>query len=87
VQKLPFDLDDTTVQRAKQLIRESQKKMKATELAKIVNCEPYEATHLIKTTPLMDLYDDESALTLQSIMHTVPDEVTTGISEATTFAS
>jgi len=48
------DLAEDQVEDARMLIRQTNKKIPASELAERFKIKPYEATMLIKTTPLME---------------------------------
>jgi len=59
------ELDVEVIEDAKMLIRQSNKKINGSEIAEALKIKPYQATYLIKTTPLLEFanmsnHDDTS---------------------------
>ena len=64
-------LTPEVVQDARILIRQSNKKITASELARTLRIKPFEATHLIKTTPLLEFHNVQAMpeeLSMSSMM-------------------
>ena len=62
------DLIPEIVDEARTLIRQSNKKITASEIAEQLQIKPYVATHLIKTTPLLEFHAMPDSLSASDMM-------------------
>ena len=61
-------LTDELVDEARTLIRQSNKKITASELATALQTKPFVATHLIKTTPLLEFHALPESMSASDMM-------------------
>jgi hypothetical protein len=60
LQRCDLLIDPKLKEKVQEVIRQTKKKVTATELADQFGIQPFEATHLLRTTPILDFfgYDD-----------------------------
>jgi hypothetical protein len=61
-------VDPETLEEARMLVRQSNKKITASELAEQCRLKPYQATMVIKTTMITEFYELPDEMSTQSVM-------------------